>query len=73
MKVSVRMRSALFYVREHQTPEFGVIVAYATGSWAIKRGLAAPAERRAYARTTGVCVRLTEAGYRFTLEIEGKA
>ena len=64
-------RAALFTVRQHQTPEFGVIIEpMSRGTALIRRGFAIEARRRPFARATGVCLRLSEAGLRYILEIE---
>ncbi len=69
--VPMRQRSALFRVRDHETPEYGVIVEpMSTGAALIRRGLTVHAQRRSFARITGVCVRLTDAGRKFLKGME---
>lgn len=71
-RMTSAQRAALFYVRRHQTEDFGVIVSVPTGEALLRRGWAKQAPRRRYARTTGLCLQLTDDGRNITLVIEGK-
>lgn len=70
-KIPAQQRQALHYLQRHQTPVFGVIVKYSTANGLLNRGLAEIAERRPYARSGGICLRLTEEGERAIRIIEG--
>jgi hypothetical protein len=71
-KFPPQQRSALFYVRQHQTAEYGVIVRAVTARALIDRGYAVEAERRGFARREGVCIRLTETGLDVCRMVEGE-
>lgn len=69
--IPMRQRSALFKVRDNETPEYGVIIEpVSTAAALVRRGLAEEAPRRAYARHTGLCLRLTPAGRDLCAEVE---
>lgn len=55
-------KHVLHYVARYQTPEYGVVVRFATGEALMRRGYLKEACKRRYTRDTGLCVRLTEQG-----------
>lgn len=70
-RMTRNQNAALFYIHKHETKDFGVIVRHATAEALIRKGWAVEARRRKYARETGVCLRLTDEGYKIIRMIEG--
>ena len=65
-RIPARQVQALVNIRRYETKEFGVIVdPTVTGQALVRRGFAVEAKRRSFARATGMCLRLTEAGREF--------
>jgi hypothetical protein len=60
--VTANQQHALLYIARYETPEFGVIIRFATAEALVTRGYATSAPRRRFARETGLCVRLTAKG-----------
>jgi hypothetical protein len=72
-RIPTAQRTALYRIARNQTPEYGAIIEpMATASALLRRGLAIKAGRRNFARSTGICLRLTEAGQAYIDSIEGK-
>lgn len=70
-KMTTRQRSALFYIHRYETADFGVIIPTVTAASLLRQGLAQEGVRRKFARETGICLRLTNAGYKVIRQIEG--
>lgn len=69
----MRQRMALLKIERFETPEYGVIIEpMSTGNALVRRGLAAAARRRSFARNTGICLRLTDDGRAVCDQIEGR-
>lgn len=64
-KLSLSQRHALLYVGRYETAEHGVIIRHVTGHRLVERGYMDRARRRPFARTDGLCVRLTAKGRRW--------
>lgn len=70
-RMTANQRTALYYIHRHETKDFGVIIRHATAEALVRKGWAKPAHRRKYARESGVCLRLTDKGYKIIRMIEG--
>lgn len=71
LSLPMRQRAALFKIRQHQDDTYGVIIEpMATAQALIRRGLAVQARRRSFARITGMCLALTQAGIDYCAEVE---
>jgi len=68
--IPMAQRSALFRIRQNQNALFGVIIEPKTAGALLRRGLAELADRRQFARITGTCLRLTDAGQAYINTIE---
>lgn len=70
-RMTANQRTALFYIHRHETKDFGVIIRHATAEALLRKGWAVEGRRRKYARETGVCLRLSDEGYKIIRMIEG--
>ena len=72
IRLPTTQRSALFRIKQNQDDTYGVIIEpMPTAAALIRRGLAIKARRRDFARQTGLCLALTQAGIDYCNEIEG--
>lgn len=70
--IPMAQRMALFYIRDNADATHGAVIEpFRTGEALVRRKLAVEAPRRKYARGTGVCLQLTEAGRAYLNEVEG--
>lgn len=70
-RLNSNQKTALFYIHKHETKDFGVIIRHATAEALMRKGLAVEGRRRKYARETGICLRLSDEGYKVVRIMEG--
>jgi len=67
--IPMRQKSTAVYIARHECKDFGVIIPYSTARALQRRGLAIKAQRRRFARETGICLRLTPDGHQLIKEL----